>query len=734
MDKLLDEESQAELLARCLELEAQNWDLRRACEEMDAERERYSDLFDLAPVCYLRLEGGGTILEANQAAETFFGPDAAGFVGQPFIRLIVKEDQDLFYQMHPRLFETGTTLEFELRMIGGDRKVFWAHLLGKSVRNDDGSSECLVALSDISRRKQREEARELTNRFLLLVNQEGDFRVCIAKLVGALREWIGCEAVGIRLRDGEDYPYFETKGFPPEHIKAENRLCSCGEDGTTLRDAAGNPVLECMCGNILQNRFDPARPFFTAHGSFWTNGTSALLASTTEEDRQARTRNRCNGEGYESVALIPMRSSGFVFGLLQFNDRRPDRFSPGLISQLEVLGDNLALVLGRRQAEQAVYDRESRLQTLFEDSPIGISEEDYSAIKARLDKLREAGVSDFRSYFEEHPGEASAMAEMTSVLRMNKRGAEILGAEKTAQVIGDLTRYRTSGSSRAFTERLIAFSEGRTALRAEIPIKVTSGEERILDVALAVSPGYARDLSRVTISYLDITEQRRTLDELRAKNILLENIINTSNDLIFVKDRELRTLICNEAYSRLVGKRPEELAGKTDIENGWDPDHVKGNPAKGLKGYELDDLAVLGGKTVHIVHEEVVSFEGRLYIFDTVKLPLRDPSGGIMGCLGIGRDITALVAANETLSKRQRELGAATSELRKLNAYLIKVREEERRKVAQEIHDELGQKLTAMNLGLYWAAEKVGSGGRHCALRSRDSSSSTGTRSRRCRD
>ena len=64
---------------------------------------------------------------------------------------------------------------------------------------------------------------------------------------------------------------------------------------------------ECMCGNVICGRFDPSKPFFTARGSFWTNCTTELLASTTEADRQARTRNRCNGEGYESVALIALR-------------------------------------------------------------------------------------------------------------------------------------------------------------------------------------------------------------------------------------------------------------------------------------------------------------------------------------------------------------------------------------------------------------------------------------------
>ncbi len=73
---------------------------------------------------------------------------------------------------------------------------------------------------------------------------------------------------------------------------------------------------------MICGRFDPSKPFFTEHGSFWTNNTTKLLATSTEANRQARTRNRCNGEGYQSVALLPLRMGEERLGLLQLNDRR----------------------------------------------------------------------------------------------------------------------------------------------------------------------------------------------------------------------------------------------------------------------------------------------------------------------------------------------------------------------------------------------------------------------------
>ena len=45
------------------------------------------------------------------------------------------------------------------------------------------------------------------------------------------------------------------------------------EKGIPHCDGVGNPILECMCGNVICRRFDPSKPFFTDYGSFWTNST-----------------------------------------------------------------------------------------------------------------------------------------------------------------------------------------------------------------------------------------------------------------------------------------------------------------------------------------------------------------------------------------------------------------------------------------------------------------------------
>jgi len=355
-----------ELRVHQIELEMQNEELRRAQEDLESLRARYFDLYDLAPVAYFTLSEEGLIHEANLCAATLLDLARTLLVNQPFSRFILRDDQDLYYLNRKRLLATGERRTFELRMVKTDGTVFWGHLESCLAEDALGARGCRITVNDFTDRKAQEDELEATAHLVGLINTPGDYHEYLSTLANTLQSWSGCEAVGIRLRSGEDFPYFETRGFPPVFVQAESQLCTRDPEGQVLRDASGKPLLDCMCGNVLCGRFDPALPFFTSHGSFWANSTTALLASTSEADRQTVTRNHCNSNGYESVALIPLRIGPQVLGLLQFNDHRPNRFTPDCIAHLERLADALATALSGRQAEEALRESENRYRQLFE--------------------------------------------------------------------------------------------------------------------------------------------------------------------------------------------------------------------------------------------------------------------------------------------------------------------------------------------------------------------------------
>ena len=79
-----------------------------------------------------------------------------------------------------------------------------------------------------------------------------DLQSTLGEALAIIREAMEIEAVGIRLQEGEDYPYFVFDGFHDVHIILENELCTTDLEGQMMRDDVENPILDCMCGKILR--------------------------------------------------------------------------------------------------------------------------------------------------------------------------------------------------------------------------------------------------------------------------------------------------------------------------------------------------------------------------------------------------------------------------------------------------------------------------------------------------
>ncbi|OGV78231.1 MAG: hypothetical protein A3K19_04750 [Lentisphaerae bacterium RIFOXYB12_FULL_65_16] len=465
-----------------VELETQNEELRRAQAELEASRARYFDLYDLAPVGYITVSETGLILEANLTAANLLGVARGALVKQPLTRFIVKEDQDLQYLHCKQLFAGGTPQACELRMLRSlqdspvhtqdgsrgrspskrgagarqealpkqDATPFWARLDATAVQDAQGTRVCRVVIHDITARKFQDEERDLTARLIVLANTPDGFPERLSALTACLQAWSGCEAVGIRLQAGDDYPYYETRGFPSGFVEKEDHLCARGPNGEILHDGKGDPVLECMCGNILRGRFDPAQPFFTAHGSFWTNSTTALLASTTDADRHARVRNRCPAEGYESVALIPLRARQQTFGLLQFNDRQPNRFTPERIAHFERLADSLAIALAQRQAEDTLRESEERHRVLFEashDALMTLAPPAWNFTACNPATVAMFKVRDEADFTARAPWELSPETQPDGRASAEKAGAMIEAAMREGAHFFKWTHRRTDGET-----------------------------------------------------------------------------------------------------------------------------------------------------------------------------------------------------------------------------------------------------------------------------------------------
>ncbi|GAB6095620.1 hypothetical protein JCM14469_18720 [Desulfatiferula olefinivorans] len=353
------------LFGTCLDISE-----RKKIEIALQERDQYiSTILETTQDGFWVLDAQGQVLDANEAYCRMTGYPRSELLQLSIPDLDVDEKPDETAARIKRIIKNGSEL-FTTRQRRKDGTFFDAEL--SVTWQADNFQRFICFCRDITERKQVERERENTIKLLEILNGRASLRDLMHSILNYMRDLAGCEAVGIRLRDGEDFPYYEVSGFSDSFVKAEMHLCVQGVDGQLLRDEIGNPVLECMCGNVICGRFDPSKPFFTDYGSFISNGTTELLATTTEADRQARTRNRCNGEGYESVFLVPLRAGGECFGLLQFNDQSKGCFTPEFIIQAERLATQVAIALAQLKAEEKLQEREEEQRILLDNLHVGV--------------------------------------------------------------------------------------------------------------------------------------------------------------------------------------------------------------------------------------------------------------------------------------------------------------------------------------------------------------------------
>ncbi|MDH4284472.1 MAG: CHASE domain-containing protein, partial [Gallionellaceae bacterium] len=184
-------------------------------------------------------------------------------------------------------------------------------------------------------------------------------------------------------------------------------------------------------------------------------------------------------------------------------------------STVEIEGRHLVYksvrdITERKKTEAAIRESEAHMRSIFEGSPIAIWEEDFSAVKARLDELRQAGVTDLRAYLDNTPDETARIASLVKVLRVNEASAAALGAVSKEQVLLELPRYFNNDSLLVFKEELIALAMGETSFRSEIPLVNLKGERVIFDLSLIVETGHEETWSRVLVSFFDITKRKKT--------------------------------------------------------------------------------------------------------------------------------------------------------------------------------------------------------------------------------
>lgn len=178
---------------------------------------------------------------------------------------------------------------------------------------------------------------------------------------------------------------------------------------------------------------------------------------------------------------------------------------------------------------------------------------------------------------------------------------------------------------------------------------------------------YSRDLER------QVGERTREIT----------GILRNTPSVVYIKDKDGRYRLVNFRYEELFGIRNAEIQGKSDHDI---------FPKEIADQFRENDLRVFAEGHPCQVEERVPQADG-IHIYLSVKFPLYDQDGSVIRVCGISTDIT--------------EVKRAQDQLRRLSDGIMASQERERAAVARELHDELGQVLTALRIDSVWLRDRL---------------------------
>lgn len=189
---------------------------------------------------------------------------------------------------------------------------------------------------------------------------------------------------------------------------------------------------------------------------------------------------------------------------------------------------------------------------------------------------------------------------------------------------------------------------------------------------------------------------------LSETNALLRAVSDNTSDAIFIRDRGGRMIFANPAMLQLLGKEAAEVLGHKSAE-------IYANADDAAK-VDANDRYIMAQGQAEVV-EETVNFPSGMRTFYSTKAPWLNDQGDVLGLVGISTDITDRKRTETALREHETQLeelvAARTAEVTELLGHLESMREEEKRAIARELHDDLGSAFTALSMHLAILFEKI---------------------------
>ena len=285
---------------------------------------------------------------------------------------------------------------------------------------------------------------------------------------------------------------------------------------------------------------------------------------------------------------------------------------PETIEGYKSIAVSILDITERKQMEQALQESEEKYRALYDNAPLSYQ------------SLDEQG-----NFLDISPAWQNTLGyDMDEVI--GKNFGDFLHPDWKAHFKENFPRFKHAGGVHG------------------VHFRIRHKNGHYLDIEFEGCIGYTAEgkFKQTYCVFQDITRRRQAEEALRESEAHMRTLVETLPDLVWLKDPEGIFLNCNQKFERLYGAKQSEIVGKTDY------DFVDKELADFFR--EKDKAVMAAAKSR--VNEEEVSFadDGHTEQLETVKTPMFDADGRLIGVLGVGRDITERKQTELALRRSQK--------------------------------------------------------------------------------
>lgn len=706
-------------------------------------QEEMQRIFDSSPNAILLIDLEGTILDCNQATVDLYGYSTkAELLGKSGFNLVVESERQCAGERLQELLARGTMRGVELTMLRRDGSQFGAETAGSVLYEPTGKPSGLIVITtDISERKRGEEAlKESEQRFRSLTEfaitgvyliQEGVFRYVnpvLATMFGYDVDEVVNKLGPLDLTAPEDHDVVaenirrRVEGvipqirYPFKGLRKDGHCLDIEVHGARIeyngKPAIIGTLLDITERKKAEERLAELNECLLSFGADPNENINRLVAFCGEQlQATCALYNRLEGDRLHAlgqwhappdfvsvdkpeghICYDVIRSGKEVIHIIHdllhtsYAQTDPNVIRYGLQTYISkavaVDGTCVGSLCVVYQDDRDLSKDDLNLLGIVA-SAVGV-EEKRKQTEKRITMLAHA----VRSINEC----VSVTDKADNILFVNDAFLQTYGYERGELQGKDISIVRSPNNPPPVVEEILPATI-RGGWQGELLNRRKDGSE----FPISLSTSVVRDDNGKPVALIgvavDITERKRAEEALKESEERYRAIVETAPDVIYtlaVDNGKFTSL--NPAFETLTGWSSSEWLGKSFV-----PLVHPDDRQVAMETFKQ----VLKGEHPSPYELRILAKSGEYLVGEFTSVP-QIAGGKIVGEFGIARDITARKLAEEASRQAADEIGKAHEQLLELNKHLTEVREEERAFISREIHDELGQSLTAVKIDLDW--------------------------------